>query len=118
MATTFLLPKRCTQIGRQRREDHHRDGLRDQHRAGLDRREAEHRLQVLRQQEQRAEQREEHERDRAARRAEPWVLEEVHVEHRMIECSSQDEERREHAEADDEAGDDLGSRSSPCSAPR
>ena len=73
---------------RHRGEDHQHDRLREEHRAGLDRRVAEHLLRVLRQQEDGAEQREERQRDRAARRREARVLEEAHVEHRVRRLSS------------------------------
>ena len=50
----------------------------------LERRVAEHELEVLGQQERRAEQREVRERDRGRRRREPRVLEEAQVEHRVV----------------------------------
>ena len=87
-ATTILLPNRCTHTLRQRGEDHQHAACGSSTAPAFDRRVAEHRLQVLRQQEQRAEQREEHERDRAARGAEPRVLEEVHVEHRVASSAA------------------------------
>ena len=68
IATTTLLPNGAPSAWTEEREDHQRGRLRDEDRAGLQRRVAEHRLQVLRQQEDRAEQREEHERDRARSR--------------------------------------------------
>ena len=52
-----------------------------------------HELPVLRHQEQRAEQREERQRDRRVRRREPWVLEEAHVEHRVIGAPLPGDER-------------------------
>ncbi len=117
--TTILLPNRCTHTFDSGAKIISMTACGQQHRAGLDRRVAEHRLQVLRQQEQRAEQRQEHERDRAARRAEARVLEEVHVEHRVARAQLPDEERRPSTrEADDEAGDDLGATPSRASAPR
>ena len=96
--------------GRDRRDDHQRRARRRDADPGLERRVAEHELQVLRQEEHRAEQGEEHERDRRARGGEARVLEERDVEHRVVGVELPATNAHQH--------DDRRSRATPGSASR
>ena len=102
---------------RHRGEDHQHDRLREEHRAGLDRRVAEHLLHVLREQEDGAEQREERQRDRAARGREARVLEEAHVEHRVRRCAAPTRRTRRGPRRRSRSRRGPSATSSRCSAP-
>ena len=75
---------------------------------GLERRVAEHELEVLDEQEHRAVQRERREREHARRGGEARVAEHAQVDHRLAVCSSQSANAREQHQPGDERADHLG----------
>ena len=81
------------QLRRHRRREDQADADRDDRLARLQRLVAEHRLQVLGEEEDRPEQGEEHQPDRCARRAEVAVAEQPHVQHRRRGVQLPDGER-------------------------
>ena len=109
-ATTRATPKRFDQLGHLRGERHHHDGHRQLEQAGLERRVAEHQLEVLRHEEERAEHGEEDQRHAAGRHAEAAVAEEAQVEHRVRGVQLPDHEQAEGDDGEAEGGERRGAR--------
>ena len=118
VTTTRLVPSRSTSFDDDGASDHHRDRERQRAHTGLERRVAEHELQVLRREEDEPEQGEEHERDGGARGGEARVLEEAHLEHRLRDPPLPPHEEGQGGTPRSRTRRRSWCSSSPCSAPR